>query len=104
MREEYYDEPYDSIDIDYDRFDEREAQQMAQKLDSVEYYFTKVINVIYGRERLDLDQLHDDLCSIIDEFPAMNSSIVNNNLPNIERRKTEIFKFATELALLQKVR
>ncbi len=78
-------------------------QKYNDKLDALESQFKSLVKQLYSDEALDLGKLDETICDMAQEF-----DIPAHKLPmsqaKIERRKTEIYKFATELAQVQKVR
>lgn len=70
-----------------------------EKLHTIENAFLDIVDILYGEGTLDLGKLDDRLGEMAD---TLDVKWVVPRLPSIERRKSQIHKFAIELAQVQK--
>ncbi len=73
-----------------------------KKMHELRGCLTDIVKLLYSDERLDIARLDDLLLYMMEELLEMAHNQMPDGQPTIERKKSQIYKFATELALNQR--
>lgn len=72
-----------------------------EKMEVLEEQFLSIVKLLYTDEPL--DKLDQEVCDMADLLDIRANKLPING-PMVEKKRTEIYKFATELAQIQRIR